>query len=259
MIFEKSAFPFHGFMDFLFKKMKLFFSLILLCAIASGTLAQDLPVKSDSVSHSAKGGFTLPANTKYVLPDGKIVNNAGFDSARRAWGGTFSMRHDLAHPDVIKVYPVTAAALKSSAEEKAAQATLLNQPAPEFSLKDVNGKQYDLKQLKGKVVVLNFWFIGCAPCMAEMPELNLIRNTPDFSSVIFLSVGLDKAAAIKKFLKSTKFQYTPLTDGRATHQAYKVTTCPTSMVIDKNGIVRFIQVTGEEIGHTLPPAIKAVL
>jgi peroxiredoxin len=238
--------------------MKLFFSLIL-CAFASATFAQDLAAKKDSSKQSAKGGFTFPANTKYILPDGKIVNSAGFDSARVSWGGRFSMSHDLSHPDVIKVFPVTADAIKASSEEKIIQATLLNQKAPEFILNDINGKRYDLNQFKGKVVVLNFWFIGCAPCMAEMPELNLIRTNAEFSNVVFLSIGLDNAVAIKHFFTSTKFLYTPLTDGRSVHQAYKVGSCPTSMVIDKKGIIRFIQVTGEKIDDTLPPAIKAVL
>jgi peroxiredoxin len=242
--------------------MKLFFSLIFLGA-ATGVYAQNSAGKTsapkDSINKPVTGGYMLPANTKYLLPDGKIVDGATFDSVSKSWGGMFSMSHNLEHPGIISVFPVTTADARKSADEKAQQGTLLNTPAPEFNLKDVDGKYHDLKSLKGKVVVLNFWFIGCAPCQAEMPELNAIRSRADLSKAVFLSLGLDNAAAIRKFLKTHRFEYTPLTYARAIHQAYKVASCPTSIVIDKNGIIRFIQVSGLDIGATLPTAIKAVL
>src|SRR5688572_27232831 len=43
---------------------------------------------------------------------------------------------------------------------------------PDFSLTSIDGKQFQLSELKGKVIMLNFWFIACAPCVAEMPLLN---------------------------------------------------------------------------------------
>jgi len=92
-----------------------------------------------------------------------------------------------------------------------------------------------------------------------MPELNAIRKKADLSRVVFLSLGLDSAPAIMKFLKTNRFEYIALTDSKAIHGAYKIASCPTSMVIDKNGIVRFIQISGRDIGTTLPDAIKTVL
>lgn len=71
-----------------------------------------------------------------------------------------------------------------------------------------------------------------------------------------ISLGLDDAAAIMKFLK---VHHTVLADARVAHTAYKVVSCPTSIVIDKYGVIRFIQVTGENIGERLAPSIRAIL
>jgi peroxiredoxin len=238
--------------------MKLFF-VILLSASFAGAFAQKTTLKKDSSTHSVSSAFTIPANTKYQLPDGKIVDEAGFDSVRKVWGNKYSMGHDSAHPWIISVFPVTAATEKEAADARAKTEMLLNKPAPEFTLKDIYGKTYDLHQLKGKVVVLNFWFIGCAPCLAEMPELNKVRNTYDHSKVVFLSLGLDGATAIRKFLKVNPFDYTPLTNAGTVHKSYNVASCPTSMVLDKNGIIRSIQISGLDISTMLPAAIKSVL
>lgn len=57
--------------------------------------------------------------------------------------------------------------------------TLLNKPAPEFELRDMNGKFCSLGNLKRKIVVLNLGFIACMPCVNEMPVLNRIKKNYD--------------------------------------------------------------------------------
>jgi len=59
--------------------------------------------------------------------------------------------------------------------------------ALEFSVKDMDGKSFELSELKGKVVVINFWFVNCKPCVDEMPGLNkIVEKFKNNQNVIFL-------------------------------------------------------------------------
>jgi len=112
--------------------------------------------------------------------------------------------------------------------------------APEFEGKDLDDKNIKLSDLKGKVVVLKFWFVQCIPCIKEMPELNKMmeekyKNNKD---VVFISLCLDGKEAIKKLLEKHPFSYRTLYNMKdAAMNDYKITAYPTHFVIDKNGIV----------------------
>ncbi len=109
-----------------------------------------------------------------------------------------------------------------------------------FNAHDINGTKIKLKELVGKVVVLNFWFIGCAPCKMEIPELNKIAlqyaNDPN---IMFVAIALDDKSDIKKFLKDNPFEYHIVDDGRMYADLYKIRSYPTNVVLDKEGKVRF--------------------
>ena len=209
--------------------------------------------------------FTAMAQTsqplvKYFLPDGKIVADDKLDSVTKAWGNKgFMMTHDDKHPDEVHLFPMTDELLKEAAEKKANLNKMLNQPAPDFKLTDLSGKTYSLNELKGKVVVLNFWFTSCMPCMDEMPKLNAIKKKYEAANVVFLAFALDNKAAITTFLKKHTFEYNILPGAQEVSKAYHVSSYPTSIVIDKKGVIRFLQITGANIGIALPSAIDAVL
>jgi peroxiredoxin len=136
--------------------------------------------------------------------------------------------------------------------------TLLNKPAPKFELPGMDGKIYASEELKGKAVVLNFWFINCKPCVNEMPVLNGIRNSYDPRKVVFLALALDKKDAVNAFLKTHKFEYTVLPNAARVIEKYDLQAFPVSIVIDSSGIIRFIQVGGPNIGENLKAAIDEV-
>ncbi len=78
----------------------------------------------------------------------------------------------------------------------------------DFRAVDINGNKYSLKDLGGKVVVLNFWFINCPPCRQEIPDLNeMVNRYKDNPDVIFLAIGLDEARTIRDFLRTQPFSY----------------------------------------------------
>ena len=79
--------------------------------------------------------------------------------------------------------------------------------APDFSVTSLQGEKFQLAALRGKIVVLNFWFTGCAPCVAEFDELNrLVKKFKD-KGVTFIAPTLDDPKVLKPFLKEHKFKY----------------------------------------------------
>jgi len=107
-----------------------------------------------------------------------------------------------------------------------------------FKTTDINGNKYNLKELKGKVVVINFWFINCGPCRQEMPELNqLVHDYKDSTDIVFLGIALDSKADLKDFLEKKPFEYSIIDNGRFICERYGVTSYPTHLVLDKEGKV----------------------
>jgi thiol-disulfide isomerase/thioredoxin len=105
---------------------------------------------------------------------------------------------------------------------------------------DMYGKSWNLKDLKGKIVVLNFWFINCPPCRAEIPHLNkIVEKYKSESDIVFLAVALDDKSEIESFLKQIPFQYTIIDRGGWLAQGYGIKSFPTNVVLDREGIVRF--------------------
>lgn len=78
-------------------------------------------------------------------------------------------------------------------------------PAPAMILTDLLGKKLDTRALAGKTVVYNLWFVGCPPCMEEIPRLNAIVD--QYQDVIFVGMSTSNAADINRFLAKQPFKY----------------------------------------------------
>jgi len=80
---------------------------------------------------------------------------------------------------------------------------------PNFAALDMNGNRVELSALRGKVVVVNLWFIGCPNCMDEIKELNqLVNDYKGKSDVVFLGLAASKKEDLVKFLVKNPFNYT---------------------------------------------------
>ena len=121
-------------------------------------------------------------------------------------------------------------------------AALKGKPLPDFVFKDILGNTYTPEDIKGKVVVINFWFINCAPCVEEMPELNkLVKEYENNDAVLFLALALDeKGPRLDTFLKTHVFNYN-IIPGAQDYVVKKLppTPFPTHIVLDKNSNVVF--------------------
>jgi len=202
----------------------------------------------------------FPKNAKYFIKGGPEIPYDKIDSVILSWGGKFGKIHGTGS-DEEKIYLMPPNTAVESQEKKLIEKAngTVGKLAPDFELTDMNGKQYRLKDLKGKVVVLNFWFTTCVPCIAEMPELNSIKEKYKDREIVFLGLGRDPAGLIKDFLKKHVFDYTLLPDAINAAEAYSISIYPTSIVIDRTGTIRYVQVTGTDIRESLSREIDSVL
>jgi len=124
-------------------------------------------------------------------------------------------------------------------------------PAPNFTLKDLDGNTVSLKDLKGKVVVLDFWSTWCVPCKKSFPAMQLAVNTyKNDPSVKFLFIHTWETTKtpvedVKKYIAQSGFNFQVLMDlkDEAGHNAavedYSVSAIPAKFIIDKEGNIVF--------------------
>ena len=113
--------------------------------------------------------------------------------------------------------------------------------APPLVAMTMKEEGFNLAELKGKVVAINFWFIGCKPCLIEIPELNEVVAKYKDQNVVFLSIALDAKNQLIPFLQRTSFDYEVIPDGRSIAKKFDVGGYPTHFLIDQKGKVQFYQ------------------
>jgi len=133
-------------------------------------------------------------------------------------------------------------------------------PAPDFDVKTLEGESLKLSALKGKVIVLNFWFIGCAPCRVEMPGLNTLTEEFRDQDVVFIAFALDNAEALGKFLEEKEFKYRIVPAASKIAGLFSVKIFPSHILINKKGEIEFMLTGGAEDRHEqLRPLIENLL
>ncbi len=115
---------------------------------------------------------------------------------------------------------------------------LIDSPAPDFTVQDPD-RSVALAQLRGKVVVLNFWATWCPPCVEEMPSLvSMQARLRDQVTVLAVSVDADQGA-YDRFLKDHKIDLLTVRDpDRKSSTLYGTILYPETYVIDSEGVLR---------------------
>jgi thiol-disulfide isomerase/thioredoxin len=116
----------------------------------------------------------------------------------------------------------------------------LNKPWVMPGLRTIDGRPFRMEDLKGKPVLLNFWFIKCPPCVEEMPVLNRFRKSFG-DSVHFVAMTFDNKQDVQQFLKKQRFDFLHITDAKAFTDSIGMTLFPRNIFIDRDGIVRRIE------------------
>jgi peroxiredoxin len=106
----------------------------------------------------------------------------------------------------------------------------------DFTLTDLQGKSWHLRDLRGKIVLVNFWATWCPPCRKEMPDLQALYEKYKDDGFLVLSISDEDAAKVAPFISENKITYPVLLDpGRKVNDAFIVEGIPKSFVYDRSG------------------------
>lgn len=129
---------------------------------------------------------------------------------------------------------------------------LVGQPAPDFALRSWDGANMRLSEHSGEVVLINFWATWCGPCRQEMPLLDEIYGKYRRAGLVLFSVNLDEQSnldAAREMAKTLRVSYPVLFDARKeVSRAYQASTMPLTVLIDREGVVRYIS-EGYKVGY----------
>lgn len=110
---------------------------------------------------------------------------------------------------------------------------------PAFSGEGLDGELISSDRYKGKVLVINFWFVQCPPCIEEMPVLNAVKKNSDPDEVEFLSITFNTADIVTRFLTSKEFTFDKIVNAKELIKKLNVTSYPVTIVVDKKGVIQY--------------------
>ena len=120
--------------------------------------------------------------------------------------------------------------------------SVIGKPAPSWTLPDLAGKKHSLKDYRGKVVILDFWYRGCPWCMRAMPKLNDLARQYGDKTLAVIGMNTDAELSDAQFVvDKLGLTYPSLRSGEL-YKKYGVGGFPTLFVLDAKGVVRDIQI-----------------
>jgi len=137
---------------------------------------------------------------------------------------------------ILALAAIYAATLSISGKSKPIN---IGQPAPDFTLEDLNGEERQLSELRGRSVLLNFWASWCNPCVNELPLLNeaykLLKTNGENITFIAINIG-EKSENIQKFIDRYDLELPIwLDEQRNVNGLYRVSAMPLTLLIDPSG------------------------
>ena len=131
--------------------------------------------------------------------------------------------------------------------------------APDVQLKTLDGKTFQLAELRGRVVLLNFWATWCIPCRSEIPELNNMHRDLEARGLSVVGVSTyDGAEGVRNFWKDIKQDYPVLLGDQNVESTFAVSALPTTFILDREGRIR-AKIIGERRRESFEAAVKPLL
>lgn len=152
--------------------------------------------------------------------------------------------------------------LKEDAEYKNIRKRMLdnqgiNKPIKDFTVKLVNGDDFKISQLKGKVVLIDFWATWCAPCVATIPDLKKYYDKYNQGGFEVVGISLDRDInPLKSYINKNNIQWYISFSGKAwgkddTANLYGVNMIPTTFLVDKAGRLRYYNIHSNELENAI--------
>ena len=118
--------------------------------------------------------------------------------------------------------------------------------APDFTLQTLDGKMVTLSDLRGQVVLVNFWATWCPPCRAEMPAMQQAYDQYRTDGFVVLAVNmLEGDAQVTDFVYQTGLTFPVLVDkGGGVSERYQVKSIPTTYFVDREGVIQDVIIGG---------------
>ncbi len=147
-------------------------------------------------------------------------------------------RYSAVKRSIITAVVVLAVLFGSVLHGSSGQAAENGKPAPDFQLTDLGGTVHKLSDLRGKVVVLNFWATWCPECLSEIDSLSSFAEQYRKKGAVVLSISMDKSEwALKDFLQGHPVKFPVMVDpeGDVYVRKYSIRGLPATIIVDRQG------------------------
>ena len=159
-------------------------------------------------------------------------------------------------PDAIAYSPEKTHAVNRTAAAQQAPKTMAGTPAPNIALRDLDGREVRLSDLRGKVVLLDFWATWCGYCRQALPTIELLHRSLQTKGLVVYGVDDEAPEIARAYLQKYGYTMPSLVDSAsAAARAFFVNSWPTTVLIDRDGKVTYYE-SGSE-AEALRDAIRA--
>ncbi|MHC4266030.1 MAG: TlpA family protein disulfide reductase [Planctomycetota bacterium] len=133
---------------------------------------------------------------------------------------------------------------------------IVGQLFPHLKFKNLNGTATDIEQLQGKVVLIDFWAVWCGPCTKEMPNVIATYNKYHEKGFEIIGISLDRDLnSLKTYLTQNQITWPQYYDGKGWDNMistrFGIRAIPATVLIDKDGIVRYTNLRGEQLENAV--------
>ncbi|WP_299272542.1 TlpA disulfide reductase family protein [uncultured Psychroserpens sp.] len=185
-------------------------------------------------------------NIVYKSEEGKVLTKDEVKTLYKTYGGdNVQMKYKMNKGKMEIVLKILDKTQKTKIDKqhqlssKDWRASKIGKQFPEFSLTSLIGQKISNKTTKGKVTVLNFWFINCLPCIKEIPDLNKLVDKYQNKDVLFLAPTYETKEDLVDFFETREegFDYEVLFNAKPLLKKLLVSSYPTHIVVSKEGVI----------------------